>query len=107
MASAVERHAPLEYSAVHWNDCMARTLNDLTDIRSQLAEGLEAYLQSFVDLSAWDKVFLFLPKIRPLPTLAACLYQRPYVVNRDRLDEAARQRRVAADLRAEFGLGEA
>lgn len=87
-------------------DAMANTLEQLTEIRSQLVKGLEAYLESFVDLSAWsDDAFLFLPDRISPEDAALRLYQPPDVVNRTKLDEETRKRRVEADAQGEFGRG--
>jgi hypothetical protein len=62
---------------------MAATLTDLLSIRGQLADGLEAYLQSFVDLSAWatTPAFLLLPSGISQEIAALELYQPPDVIN--------------------------
>ena len=65
---------------------MPPTLADLVDdrFRSQLAQGLEAYLQAFVDLSAWQGVapaFLYLPAGMTQEVATFELYQLPEVVN--------------------------
>jgi len=85
------------------------TLNDLVAVRSQLAEGLKAYLQSFIDLRAWDEsspAFVFLPEGLSQTTAAALeLYQAPDVVNLKDLDGEKNRRRSDLDARGEFGRG--
>lgn len=98
----------LAYSAASGvGDALANMLEQLTEVKSQLVEGLEAYLESFVDLSMWDEspAFLFLPHRLSPKDAALRLYQPPEVVNRTALDEEKQRRRVEADARGEFGRG--
>jgi len=76
------------------------TLVQLTAVRSQLALGLEAYLQAFVEMTAWPVVRF--PGVRVL----ADVYLPPDVISRSELDADALARRQAADERGEFGHAE-
>src|SRR5437016_6320835 len=88
----------------------------VAETKSQLAEGLEAYLRAFVDLSAWkneSKAFLFSPEwmggLGEEERQAAVigLYQSPEVVNRKHLegDKDTERIRKELDARGEFLRG--
>ena len=74
------------------------SLDALVNVRSQLALGLQAYLQSFVDLSAWPASSLLGSR-----TLLS-VYQSPDVIRWDRLDKQGQARRRDADRLGEFVL---